>query len=52
MVKQNDALVTDHSRGCDKLILINEMLKNDLMKTEIISSTVPTNSNKKKRSKL
>lgn len=48
-MKQNDELLNDHTMGCEKLQLINEMLKKDLIQSEIISSTVRTAASKKKR---
>ena len=38
--------------GCEKLQKINEVLKKDLIQSEIISSTVRTDANKKKREHL
>ena len=52
VVKQNDNLLNDHTMGCEKLQKINEVLKKDLIQSEIISSTVRTDANKKKREHL
>ena len=52
VVKQNDNLLNDHTMGCEKLQKINEVLKKDLIQSEIISSTVRTDANKKKREQL
>ena len=46
VVKQNDNLLNDHTRGCEKLQKINETLKKDLIETEIIVSPSQSTANK------
>ena len=52
VVKQNDNLLSDHTLGCEKLIQINQLLKNDLMEAEIINAPEITAKNKMKREQL
>jgi len=52
VVKQNDNLLVDHTMGCEKLKGINERMKQDLLQTEIISSTRHTPSSKQRRIQL
>ena len=40
VVKQNDNLVNDHTMGCDKVQKINQVLKKDLVESEIVVSPI------------
>lgn len=48
VVKQNDNLMDDHTMGCEKLQKINELLKKEVVSSEIISTTLLSSSNKKR----
>ena len=50
VVKQNDNLLNDHTRGCEKLLKINETLRKNVIESEIIVSPNLSASNQKKRS--
>lgn len=49
VVKQNDNLLNDHTKGCEKLQFINQSLKQDLIQTEIIVQPTDSVATQKKR---
>ena len=52
VVKQNDNLLNDHTKGCEMLQRINQTLKTDLLQTEIIVQPTDSAAAQKKRAQL